>query len=183
MQAFGHISGCHINPAVTLGLVISGNVSILKALVYIIAQCGGAAAGAAVIKVRMSPKFSTQKKKMLWNINFFVKQAAIPEFLTIKSLGNTKLWASGVGDNAVSPLQGVVIEALITFILVFVVHGVCDDRRLDIKGSVPLAIGLSITAGHLAAVSIAQLLKQNNSIKSLYNWILCWIRTGSINWC
>lgn len=51
-QALGPLSGCHVNPAVSFGLMVSGNCTFLKAVSYVVCQCCGAIAGSAVLKVR-----------------------------------------------------------------------------------------------------------------------------------
>ncbi|KAM3822853.1 aquaporin-1 isoform 1-T3 [Vipera latastei] len=48
-QIVGHISGAHLNPAVTLGLLLSCQISVLRAVMYIVAQCLGAVVGTAIL--------------------------------------------------------------------------------------------------------------------------------------
>jgi len=50
IMAIGHVSGGHLNPAVTAGMLITGKISVIRALLYIIVQCAGAAAGSASLK-------------------------------------------------------------------------------------------------------------------------------------
>lgn len=48
-QSVGHISGCHLNPAVTLGLLLNCQISIFRAIMYVIAQCLGAIVATAIL--------------------------------------------------------------------------------------------------------------------------------------
>nr|UUB84306.1 aquaporin-1 [Carcinus maenas] len=121
VQALGHVSGGHINPAVTCAMLVARHVSVVRALLYIIAQCLGALAGSAIL-LGLTP---------------------------YDSQGNLGMTMLGPG---VSEGQGFGVELMITFILVLTVFGVCDERRNDVQGAGPLAIGLSITASHLGAL-------------------------------
>ncbi|XP_051555585.1 aquaporin FA-CHIP-like [Myxocyprinus asiaticus] len=118
-QSLGHISGAHLNPAVTLGLLASCQISLLKAVMYIIAQMLGAAVASGIV------------------------------------YGVTKGDALGLNaiHSDISAGQGVGIELLATFQLVLCVIATTDKRRRDVKGSAPLAIGLSVCLGHLTAIS------------------------------
>ncbi|GAB1597536.1 aquaporin-4-like [Argonauta hians] len=49
VQCVGHISGAHLNPAVTIAMLVTRNVNVLRAIFYIIAQCGGAITGAGIL--------------------------------------------------------------------------------------------------------------------------------------
>jgi len=126
-QTVGHISGCHINPAITVGLVAGAKVEVLKGLAYVVAQSLGGLLGAALLKCLVPDDTRGQS-----------------------SLGSTQL---GVG---VSLLQGFGIEFFISFVLVMVVFGAAADENnaANVKGSAPLAIGLSITACHLFAIPL-----------------------------
>nr|UZM28245.1 aquaporin Ae.a [Henosepilachna vigintioctomaculata] len=121
VQTICHISGGHLNPAVSLSLFVTGDIKLLRAILFIIAQCVGAACGSAILKA-MTPA-DKQGDLGITNIN--------------KSL---------------EPIQGFIVEAVLTFLLLIVIHGVCDSRRKDVKGSAPLAIGLAITACHLCGI-------------------------------
>ncbi|XP_076057624.1 aquaporin AQPAe.a-like isoform X3 [Oratosquilla oratoria] len=120
-QSLGHISGSHINPAVTCGMLVARNISVLKALLYIVSQSIGGITGAAILK-------------------------AVTPVNATGDLGITK-----VNENLTSA-QGFGVEVVCTFILVMTIFAVVDERRTDVMGQAPIAIGLAVVACHLSAI-------------------------------
>ncbi|KAL1512596.1 hypothetical protein ABEB36_002162 [Hypothenemus hampei] len=123
VQALGHVSGAHLNPAVTAGMLSVGNIKAVKAILYIIVQCLGALAGSATLK------------------------ALLPEDWHNTGLGMTML------NGKINALQGFGFEFFLGFVLVLVVSGVCDPNRPEAKAAGPLAIGLAVALGHMGAIN------------------------------
>uniref|UniRef100_H3DCN2 Aquaporin-4 n=1 Tax=Tetraodon nigroviridis TaxID=99883 RepID=H3DCN2_TETNG len=122
VQCFGHISGGHINPAVTAAMVVTRKLSLAKAVFYVLAQCLGAITGAGIL--------------------YLVTPAAARG-----SLGVTEVNAQfSVGN-------GLLVELLITFELVFTIFASCDPKRTELGGSASLAIGFAVAIGHFFAIN------------------------------
>lgn len=112
-----NISGGHVNPAVTFGLAVGGQITILTGIFYWVAQLVGAIVGAFLIK--------------------FVTGFETP----------THGLSAGVGA-----VEGVVMEIIITFGLVYTVYATAADPKKGSLGTIaPIAIGLIVGANILAA--------------------------------
>jgi MIP family channel proteins len=116
VSAVGHISGGHFNPAITLGFFLTRRLAPLLALVYWLAQFAGAVCAALLLR---------------W---FYAEQVR-----NIAHLG-----APGLGSG-VDKWQGLVIEIVLTFFLVWVVFATAADPGGSFKAIAGLAIGLTIT--------------------------------------
>lgn len=111
---FGKISGAHLNPAVTIGLLVSKNISLIDSIYYIVAQVIGACLGSYLLY-------------------FILGSAAV----TVGGLGAT---APGLG---VGYLQAMVAECIGTFFLVLVVMGVAVDEKAE-PGFAGISIGMTV---------------------------------------
>jgi len=126
--AVGHISGCHLNPAVTLGLVAGRRHPSSEALPYIVAQTAGAVLAAAVLYVIATGKAGVE-------IGGFA------------SNGYAELSPGGYGLVAC-----LVAEVVLTFFFLIVIMG-ATDRRAP-AGFAPIAIGLALTLIHLVSIPV-----------------------------
>ena len=127
--AIGHISGCHLNPAVTIGQWTGKRIPTSDVLPYIAAQVLGAIAGAGVLYVIASGK-----------AGFSVTAGFASNGYGANSPGGYSLLACAVA------------ETVLTFMFLMVILGSTDKRAP--KGMAPLAIGLCLTLIHLISIPV-----------------------------
>lgn len=127
--AFGHISGGHFNPAVTLGAAVAGRLPWSRTPVYIVSQVvGGLVAGALILVVASGKEGFEATGRMA---------------------------ANGYGANSPDGyglLSALIIEIVLTAIFVWVILG-STDRRAP-AGFAPAAIGLTLTLIHLISIPV-----------------------------
>ncbi|SEB03642.1 aquaporin Z [Paraburkholderia sartisoli] len=128
--AIGHVSGCHLNPAVSVGLTVAGRFPARDLVPYIVAQVAGAVLGAFVLSLIACGK---------------------PGFDLVAS-GFATNGYDGRSPGHYSMLAAFICEVVMTGFFLFVILG-ATDRRAP-AGFAPLAIGLCLTLIHLISIPV-----------------------------
>jgi len=126
--AIGHISGCHLNPAVTVGLAAAGRFPRREILPYVAAQCIGAVAAAGVLWMIASGKAGFQAGR--FGCNGFGEHS--PDGYSVGAC--------------------FLAEFVLTAFFLFVILGATDKRAP--AGLAPIAIGLCLTLIHLVSIPV-----------------------------
>jgi len=127
--AIGHISGCHLNPAVSVGLWAGGRFPASKLLPYIVAQVLGAIVAGGVL---------------------YVIASGAPGFDISKGFASNGYGAHSPGGYSL--LAGLVSEVVMTMFFLLIILSVTDKRAP--AGFAPIAIGLALTLIHLISIPV-----------------------------
>ena len=127
--AIGHISGCHLNPAVSVGLWLGGRFPAAKLAPYIVAQVLGAVAAGAVL---------------------YVIASGAPGFDVSKGFASNGYGAHSPGGYSL--MAALVTEVVMTAFFLLIILGATDKRAP--QGFAPIAIGLALTLIHLISIPV-----------------------------
>jgi aquaporin Z len=130
--AIGHVSGCHLNPAVSVGLWMGKRFPASELIPYIVAQVLGAIAGSGVLYVIASGKDG---------------------FSTAAGFASNGYGAHSPGGYSL--LAAFVAEVVLTFFFLMIILGSTDKRAP--QGFAPIAIGLGLTLIHLVGIPVTNL--------------------------
>jgi aquaporin Z len=130
VYAIGGVSGCHINPAVSISMLAAGKIGVKDTVAYVAVQCVGAVVGAGVL--------------------YWIATGNSGYVLASNGLGqNGYDFASPSGFSMVSAF---VAEVVLTFIFLLVIHGSTSEKAP--KGFAGLSIGLSLVLIHLVGIPV-----------------------------
>jgi MIP family channel proteins len=144
VSVVGHISGGHVNPAVTVAAWVTGNIRTALAGIYIVAQLSGAVVGALLLRV------------------------VFPEGPWRQGALGTPLVNHGVG---MTSGEAAVLEAILTFLLVFTVYATAVDDRGPFSKIAGLPIGAVLTFDILAGGPLTgAAMNPAASVRGLSSW-------------
>jgi aquaporin Z len=135
--AIGHISGCHLNPAVSVGLAVGGRFSFSDLPLYVIAQTLGAILAALLILYIASDMGLYKEGQASFQL--------AASSLAVNGYGELSPQGYGLG-------AGFVTEVVMTLMFLFIILGVTDKRGTAVAGG--LAIGLALTLIHLISIPV-----------------------------